>query len=62
MTHFRFRYETRGGHVHIRVFAGPSADTTHGKCGDLCMTVAEFEDFKDLRADVDFVPETEPVA
>jgi len=46
MSHFRFCYEIGGGHVHMRLFAGASSEVTHGKCGDLCMTVAEFRQFR----------------
>ena len=46
MSHFRFRFIVRGGHTHISVFAGKRRETTHGKCGDLCMTNDEFEMFR----------------
>ena len=38
---FRVYHETKGGHVHIRLFAG-KRDGALGKCGDLCMRVEEF--------------------
>lgn len=44
MTHFRIRYKIQGGHVHIRFFAGAGQNLTHGKCGDLVMTLDEFQD------------------
>ena len=43
---FRLYHETQGGHVHCRFFAGPH-DGALGKCGDLTMTVAEFDVFKE---------------
>lgn len=46
MTHFRIRYVRRGGHTHLDVFAGKARELTHGKCGDLCMTNEEFDDFR----------------
>lgn len=57
MTHFRIRYERRGGHTHMAVFAGTSRAVTHGKCGDLCMTNEEFVDFQRVvkAADAEFV-------
>lgn len=57
MTHFRIHYEPAGGHVHMKVFAGKSSNMTHGKCGDLCMTMEEFEDFRRWfqRAECEFV-------
>jgi hypothetical protein len=45
-SHFRFRYTVGGGHVHIRLFAGKAENQTHGKCGDLVMSIAEFDDFR----------------
>lgn len=48
MSHFRFRFQQRGGHTHMRVFAAKSSALTHGKCGDLCMTNTEFDDFRTL--------------
>jgi hypothetical protein len=47
MSHFRFRFEIAGGHVHMRLFAGKSSEVTHGKCGDLCMTYVEFLQFRE---------------
>lgn len=53
MAHFRFRFVVRGGHTHISVFAGKSAETTHGKCGDLSMTNDEFEFFRAIVHDTE---------
>lgn len=33
-----WRYQIRGGHVHVRVFMNG------GKCGDLCFRVEEFQE------------------
>ena len=44
---FRIYYEAAGGHVHMRVFAG-KRDGALGKCGDLCMRIEEFDDFRAL--------------
>jgi hypothetical protein len=41
---FRIYHETRGAHVHMRLFAGPH-DGALGKCGDLCMRENEFVEF-----------------
>ena len=56
MSHFRFRFIVRGGHTHISVFAGKRRETTHGRCGDLCMTNDEFADFRVMvhRAEIEF--------
>ncbi len=43
---FRIYHETKGGHVHMRVFSG-SHDGALGKCGDLCMRVNEFDAFRE---------------
>lgn len=48
MTRFRIWHERKGGRVHLAVFAGRDRQYTHGKCGDLCMTVEEFDDFEAL--------------
>ena len=50
---------TRGGHTHMRVFAGPASNLTHGKCGDLSMTNEEFEQFRAAvkSSDFEFVDE-----
>lgn len=59
---FRIYHETAGGHVHMRVFAGPREGAL-GKCGDLCMRVDEFEVFRLIGIDgpayacIDFQPE-----
>ena len=53
---FRIYHETAGGHVHMRVFAG-KRDGALGKCGDLCMRVEEFEEFRNCSL-IDFRPET----
>jgi hypothetical protein len=45
MTHFRLRWEKRGGHVHMRVFSAERAGATHGKNGDLVFREAEWESF-----------------
>jgi hypothetical protein len=45
MTHFRLRWEQRGGHVHVRVFSAEHAALTHGKNGDLVFRPAEWESF-----------------
>ncbi len=42
---FRLYHETKGGHVHCRLFSGPH-DGALGKCGDLTMKVEEFALFQ----------------
>jgi hypothetical protein len=42
---FRFRYEVRGGHTHVRLFAGPGS-LSLGLCGNLVFRNAEWEQFK----------------
>ena len=46
MSHFRFRYIVRGGHTHIRLFAGKNRELTHGKCGEFIMDNKEWDDFR----------------
>lgn len=58
MTMFRIRYELRGGHVHMRVFAGTS-EAALGKCGDLVMREEEFDNFRERADFVEFKPEAE---
>jgi hypothetical protein len=47
---FRLYYKTKGDHVHCRLFAEFAVagyeDGQLGWCGDLTMTVAEFDDFR----------------
>ena len=38
---FRLYHDTRGGHVHCRLFSGRN-DGALGKCGDFVMRVEEF--------------------
>ena len=38
----RWRYEVRGGHVHVRVFCG-THEAALGKCGNLVYRVEEFD-------------------
>ena len=52
---FRLYHETRGEHVHCRLFAGPH-DGALGKCGDLVMRVAEFESLVDACPMIDYFP------
>ena len=54
MAHFRIRYNERGGHTHMSIFAGPASNLTHGKCGDLSMTNEEFAQFKAATRSSDF--------
>lgn len=51
---FRIRFEQAGGHVHMRLFSGPHEGAL-GKCGDLCMRVEEFYQFRDIATFVQFV-------
>ena len=41
----RIRHKTMGSHVHMRVFVGEAPNLTLGKAGDLCMSVAEFNEW-----------------
>lgn len=50
---FRLFHETRGGHVHCRLFVGPHEGAL-GKCGDITMRVNEFELFKDAATFIQF--------
>ena len=43
---YSFLPSTRGGHTHVRVFAGPPG--TRGKCGDLCFRADEWATLRDL--------------
>lgn len=45
MTHFRLRWEKRGAHVHARLFSADHETMTHGKNGDLCFRIQEWEAF-----------------
>ena len=55
---FRLYHETKGGHVHCRLFAGPHEGAL-GKCGDLTMRAEEFEQFAwATRSRVEFDPAT----
>jgi hypothetical protein len=56
MSYFKFKFEARGGHTHISVFSGKSIENALGKCGELCMTNAEFADFRRMteRAEIYF--------
>jgi hypothetical protein len=45
MRSFRFCYETRGSHVHVRVFFGRVPHRTHGKDGDLVFSADEWDQF-----------------
>ena len=54
---FRLYHETRGGHVHCRLFAG-AHDGALGKCGEFTMRLDEFEHFAWLvRSRFEFMPE-----
>lgn len=41
----RLRFVKKGGHIHIRVFAGPH-EWALGKCGDLVMRPEEWDEFR----------------
>lgn len=43
--HFRLRYRVLGGHTHVRVFAGPTRKSAHGRCGELILTNEEWAAF-----------------
>ncbi len=46
---FLFRHQTQGGHVHIAVYVGATAETTYAKSGDLVLSVGpEWEAFRAL--------------
>ena len=55
---FRIYHETLSGHVYMRVFAGKHEGDL-GKCGDLCMRVEEYEEFRG-RTEAEFQPEVRP--
>ena len=50
---FRLYHETRGAHVHCRLFAGPREGAL-GKCGDLVMREPEFEEFKERCPSIEY--------
>lgn len=50
---FRIYHETKGGHVHMRVFSG-AHEGAIGKCGDLCMRIDEFDQFKEAATFIQF--------
>lgn len=54
---FRFYFETKGAHVHIRVFAASGKAMLGAKWGGLCMRVPEFEAFRAMSPNFSFVPE-----
>lgn len=47
MTKFKVYYKLLGGHVHCKVYAGPSFDQTMGKAGDLTFRRDEWMDVID---------------
>jgi hypothetical protein len=54
---FRMYYQQRGGHTHMRLFAGKQ-DGALGKCGDLTMRNYEFDEFRELHEHtIEFRPE-----
>ncbi len=52
---FRLYHETRGGHVHCRLFAGPHEGAL-GKCGEFTMRVEEFASLVDACPMIDYSP------
>lgn len=42
---YTFYWAKRGGHTHVRLFAGNTANAL-GKCGDLCFRNEEWTEFK----------------
>lgn len=64
---FRFRFKQLGGHVHVRVFVGQSANHTLANSGSLCLSPAEWKVFQDCLAaapklngeEVEFLPDHE---
>lgn len=46
MTHFRLRWFPLGGHVHVGVWTGTEAETTHGCNGRLVFREDEWEQFR----------------
>ena len=51
MTHFRYRWQKLGGHIHVGVWTGTERDTTHGCNGRLVFREDEWEDFVRLCRD-----------
>jgi hypothetical protein len=59
MKNFRFRYETRRAHVHVRLFSGRALHKTHGKNGGLVFSADEWDQFVGcLRAHVKWCTKT----
>lgn len=56
---FRIYHDKRGGHVHMRLFAGKKEGAL-GKCGDLCMREDEFVEFVKRIAFIDLRAESDP--
>jgi hypothetical protein len=60
---FRIYHQTKGGHVHCRLFAGKQEGAL-GKCGDLTMRVTEFAEFQRITEEnpglIDVRPEPGP--
>ena len=52
---FRLYHETKGGHVHCRLFAGPHEGAL-GKCGDFVMRIKEFASLVDACPMIDYSP------
>lgn len=46
MTHFRVRWEKRGSHIRVRLFAAPAEIQTHARIGDLVFLEEEWESFR----------------
>lgn len=45
MTDFRLRWQKRGGHIHVRIFASAKENATHAQNGMLLFTEQEWESF-----------------
>lgn len=53
---FRIYHTRRGGHIHMRFFAGEKEGQL-GKCGDLVMQLHEFEVFRIDSPNIEFTEE-----
>ncbi len=44
----RWYYRQLGGHIHVRVFTGKAKNMTFAKCGDLTLSIKEWDDVRNM--------------
>jgi len=52
---FRVRYDTKGGHVHCRLFSAKRPNTTWMKCGEFTLRTDEFLECVEAMNGVEFL-------